>query len=66
MNLKALQKRNFFWHKDSIALATYFHVISKAISNCYIIPSKKKITGSSQMFPVVISSMEDFSDDEGL
>lgn len=29
-------------------------------------PQKKKITGSSQMFPVVISSMEDFSDDEGL
>lgn len=68
MDLKALQKEIYFDTKIELLLLPIFHIISNATFSFYIIISskKKKITGSRKLFPVVISSMEDLSDDGGL
>lgn len=64
---ESFAKGRKIWHKDWIALATCFYIISKTIFSFYVyILKKKKFTGRRKLFPVVISSMEDLSDGGGL
>lgn len=60
---ESFAKGNFFWHKDSFALTIYFHISARQFLAFSLYPQKKSL---EVIFPVVISSMEDLSNDRGL
>lgn len=69
MDLKALQKEEKFILTQklncSCHLVLYYQQCHFQLLTL-LYPQKKKITGSRKLLPVVISSMEDLSDDGGL
>lgn len=70
MDLKALQKEEKFILTRRLNCSCYlFSILSATPLSAFTLlypREKKKITGSRKLFPVVISSMEDLSDDGGL
>lgn len=67
MDLKALQKEEKFILTQRVNFSCYlFSYYQRCHFQLLHYILKKKITGSRKIFPVVISSTEDLSDDGGL
>lgn len=65
MDLKALQKEISFDIRIELLLLPIF-ILSATPLSAFTIHPQKNFTVSRKLFPVVISSMEDLSDDGGL